>query len=87
MAWYRLAARRPGADGDGSRVAAAGIAARCTALPESDIGPPGCIGDTALQYAELASIEGRGMAKIVVTDRDGLQHEVEGRVGLKVMEP
>ena len=26
--WYRLAARRPGADGDGSRIAAAGIAAR-----------------------------------------------------------
>jgi 2Fe-2S ferredoxin len=26
------------------------------------------------------------MAKIVVTDRDGQQHEVEGRVGLKVME-
>jgi 2Fe-2S ferredoxin len=26
------------------------------------------------------------MAKIVVTDRDGLQHQVEGRVGLKVME-
>jgi 2Fe-2S ferredoxin len=26
------------------------------------------------------------MPKIVVTDRDGNQHEVEGRVGLKVME-
>jgi 2Fe-2S ferredoxin len=26
------------------------------------------------------------MPKIVVTDRDGQQHEVEGRVGLKVME-
>jgi 2Fe-2S ferredoxin len=26
------------------------------------------------------------MPKIVVTDRDGQQHEVEGRAGLKVME-
>ncbi len=26
------------------------------------------------------------MPKIVVTDRDGQEHEVEGRVGLKVME-
>ena len=26
------------------------------------------------------------MPKIVVTDRDGHQHEVDGRVGLKVME-
>ena len=26
------------------------------------------------------------MPKIVVTDRDGNQHEVEGRAGLKVME-
>src|SRR5688572_23165120 len=28
----------------------------------------------------------RSMPKIVVTDRDGNQHEVEGRAGLKVME-
>jgi len=26
------------------------------------------------------------MPRIVVTDRDGIEHEVEGRVGLKVME-
>jgi 2Fe-2S ferredoxin len=26
------------------------------------------------------------MPKIVVTDRDGIEHEVEGQVGLKVME-
>src|SRR5215510_9781404 len=34
----------------------------------------------------VSSGKPRSMPKIVVTDRDGQQHEVEGRVGLKVME-
>lgn len=44
------------------------------------LAPPRC------DNSPLSEIRGASMAKMVVTDRDGVVREIEGRAGLKIME-